>query len=116
MKLAGRLYRSFGPQRTRTSGWQSGESFILISRFGTSAIYLAVPPPPSVYWNHHVREKTRNNLLESTACGQNLRNEGLSFALLDWPHLLRDYHRLLGLWKARLDVTEGFKLRFLAQG
>src|SRR5229473_8469606 len=43
-------------------------------------VYLLVPPTPlpPVYWNHRLSDKTRNNILESTAYGQNLEPEGLS--------------------------------------
>ncbi|MGB6803703.1 MAG: hypothetical protein WBE31_15660, partial [Candidatus Sulfotelmatobacter sp.] len=34
-----------------------------------------IPPSPSVYWNHDVREKLRADLLESIVCGQNLENK-----------------------------------------
>ena len=43
-------------------------------------VYLLVPPTPlpPVYWNHRLSDKTRNNILESTAYGQNLEPQGLS--------------------------------------
>jgi hypothetical protein len=47
----------------------------------------------------------RNNLLQSTACGQNLDNKQLRIDLVVWSHSLRHYDRLFGLWKARLNVT-----------
>src|SRR5580704_18917495 len=43
-------------------------------RFGNLTL-TGIPPSPTVYWNHNVRDKLRNDLLESIACGQNLENK-----------------------------------------
>jgi hypothetical protein len=34
-----------------------------------------IPPSPSIYWNHGVREKLRIDLLESITCWQNPENK-----------------------------------------
>jgi hypothetical protein len=47
-----------------------------------------VYPSPSVYWNHDVRKKLRNKLLESIACGQNPENKMVPSWLFEWPHRL----------------------------
>jgi hypothetical protein len=48
---------------------------------GTLKLDLArVTPPPSIYWNLGVREKTRFDLWAAVSYGQNLEPEGLSAA------------------------------------
>ena len=63
-------------------------------------------PSPSIYWNHGVREKLRTDLLESTACRQNLGNKVVKTSLCGQSKRFRlDDDRLSKLWMARSDVT-----------
>src|SRR5580700_2844293 len=71
-----------------------------------NSMLTGIPPSPSIYWNHDVSGQLRNNLFESTACGQNSENKIFMTSLSEQSGRFRlNNHQLSKLWMARSDVT-----------